>query len=415
VLRFIRIWILGITLVHSIYGTEIFVDPNITLSQKTVSEAYCKEMGLEKKFCIKKTLTYIDFNDPERPSFLKHLSTHIQPLLKSYRETNVKKEVEKNFKEFDTEITGEWYTDTSITLFAKTPSSYTLSVSDEGYTGGAHGYGGMGLYNYQIGSDAKLALKDLFHPDYNQTLLAIAENHYRQSKRLSPGQSLEADGWFENRFKLTENFAITTHGLYFFYNQYEIKPYSAGTTEFMLPYHKIRSLINPNGALGFALQRNGHKRTLLYESDKLRITVDTQSHPNRTATITVKAENLSSTGHGWLSLSFPHLASRRTILSLRNEGFDTLNTYPKGSKIYSLAQKRAIRSSYLLVEAEKKAWAYGNTHTLTLTMSFPEDKDVLLLDIRAVLKSGRKTYYFPDEFNGIQGQQGFTNYRLFIE
>ena len=38
----------------------------------------------------------------------------------------------------------------------------------------------------------------------------------------------------------------------------------------------------------------------------------------------------------------------------------------------------------------------------------------LIVDIRALLKSKSKTLPIPNEYEGIEGQQGYTNYRIFI-
>ena len=50
----------------------------------------------------------------------------------------------------------------------------------------------------------------------------------------------------DNQFALNNNFLITPLGLRFLYNQYEIKPYSAGQTVLFIPYAKIKSLLLPH-------------------------------------------------------------------------------------------------------------------------------------------------------------------------
>jgi hypothetical protein len=65
---------------------------------------------------------------------------------------------------------------------------------------------------------------------------------------------LTEDEWFEERFILPENFAFTSRGILFLYNQYEIKPYSSGLSTFLLPYEALRGIIDPAGPLAFVLK-----------------------------------------------------------------------------------------------------------------------------------------------------------------
>ena len=50
-------------------------------------------------------------------------------------------------------------------------------------------------------------------------------------------------------FKLNENFAISTGGLLFTFNPYEIGPYVMGAPQVFIPYKEMKDLINKNGLL----------------------------------------------------------------------------------------------------------------------------------------------------------------------
>ncbi len=54
----------------------------------------------------------------------------------------------------------------------------------------------------------------------------------------------QAGFWFENNeFFLNDNFLITDSSLVFYYNNYEITAYAFGPTELIIPFSKIKSLV----------------------------------------------------------------------------------------------------------------------------------------------------------------------------
>jgi len=398
------------------HSREIFVKKeNLNLGHITLFESYCKNITSSQKLCKSKKLSYIDYDDVNLPAFLQKIKEPISPIVQKYEADNLKANTLKDIEAFHSEISGNWSYENSIDFFAKTSTTYTLSTLSSGYEGGAHGYYYEGYDTYTIQTNKKLTLDDLFVADYNQTLHHIAQKHYKKLNALAPNQPLTNDGWFEDKFILAENFAITPRGLYFFYNQYEIKPYALGTTAFMLPYSKIRHIINPKGALGFALEKGYAIDAYFEEKEEISLEITTQKQVGGKIKVIAKMKNLSYLNHGWLSLSFPQLSTNASKNKLENVGFSNLHTYPKGSKIYHHTLKKAIRSSYLLVEGEDNQWKHDKINTITLTLTPPPNQKELILDIRGNLKSKTDMLMLPNRYKGTTGQQGFTNYRVFID
>ncbi len=396
-------------------ANERFVDEDtLNLAHISLQEQYCKSIKPNQKLCKSKKLSYIDYDDTELPTFLKGIKQHIEPVVLAYKADDLKKSTLSDLKEFSGDISGEWEDENSMELFAKTPSTYTLSTASSGYSGGAHGYHGMHFNNYDIQTGTKLTLDDLFVADYNQTLHAIAQEHYKTSMGLKTQQPLTDDNWFEDRFILAGEFAITANGLYFFYNSYEIKPYAAGNTEFMLPYSKLKNIINPKGALHFALEDNKAFHTFFKQDEALSLDISAEPQQNGSVLITASMQNLSYENKGWLSLSFPQLTAKEAITSVQTQGFKGVQLYPKASNIYHNEHKKAIKSTYLLVEGEDTQWNHNDTHSITLTLVPSSTEKELILDIRGNFKSKEKSIMLPSEYEGVKGQQGFTNYRVFI-
>lgn len=114
---------------------------------------------------------------------------------------------------------------------------------------------------------------------------------------------------------------------------------------------------------------------------------------------------------GWLSLSFPEIRQNRVIKSSA-DGFDHIKAYPKGSSVYNIRQKKAMKSHYLLVEGEAKHWAKNRTCNTTITFKIPSGMDHLTLYLRGTFKQGKQMRSLPAK--GPVGQQGFHNYRQII-
>lgn len=144
-----------------------------------------------------------------------------------------------------------WAVERTIRVVYNTPRVFVIETSDYSFTGGAHP-NSMSLYaNFDPRQGRKLGLDDLFQPGYRQRLTQIAEQEFRRTRQMGPGDTFESAGfWFENnRFRLADNFFISERGLSFFYNPYEIAPYAMGSVEFTLSRTALQSLLRPDGPL----------------------------------------------------------------------------------------------------------------------------------------------------------------------
>ncbi|WP_169927070.1 DUF3298 and DUF4163 domain-containing protein [Mucilaginibacter auburnensis] len=165
----------------------------------------------------------------------------IDDMLKRYFDSyyNMKKTDERPDMVFDL--------DAYAKILRQDSSLTTLEVSGYSYQGGAHGGSVTTFINWNTKSNKSVTLSDILINNYQPELNKIAEKIFRSQEKLSDTSSLANDYFFANdKFALNNNYSITPLGLRFFYNQYEIKPYAAGTTELFVPYKNIRSLLRPN-------------------------------------------------------------------------------------------------------------------------------------------------------------------------
>jgi len=127
----------------------------------------------------------------------------------------------------------------------------SLQISVYGYTGGAHPYGYLDFLNFDILTGDKIELDDIFITGYKDKLDSIGEIIFREYYDFSNEESLSELGFdFDNdKFSLNNNFSINENGLYFFYNQYEIACYAAGTFGIEIPYINIEDMLKENSPL----------------------------------------------------------------------------------------------------------------------------------------------------------------------
>jgi hypothetical protein len=403
-----------LSLIGILYGQEHFLTASWENSKGTYTQqkSFCQNNPKRELFCEKSALSYPLFVHAPDAAIATRIERILEKPITDFSKENLPKSVWQTIAENrDYPPHGTWENSSSIDLFAITPGSFTLRDISSGYTGGAHGYYSVRYSNYAPGSDKLLTLSDLFITDYNATLQKIAQRVYREHAGLLPRESLTKDGWFENKFILTSNFAITPRGLLFHYNSYEIKPYAAGHTTFMLPYFYLHHIIDPDGILS-PYRKLPQKTEAKYSQDELAsLRLQVMRTGERKVRIHIDMEKQTWLQHAWLSLSFPQIRHTSAVISTSTSGLQNFQRYPAGSRIYNVEQKKEIRSDYLLLEAESKKWSEDETKQLAVTLQIPKNISVLKIRVRAVFKDGKKFKKFPD-FEGTKGQQGFYNYEV---
>lgn len=113
------------------------------------------------------------------------------------------------------------------------------------FTGGAHGmkHGSFGLF--EAGSGKRLLSTDLFAEDYQKEISLVLTSKLRSQIGLADDELLSSNGYFVDVIEANDNFFISPAGLGFYYNSYEIAPYSTGHTMLFLSFSEISDLLKP--------------------------------------------------------------------------------------------------------------------------------------------------------------------------
>lgn len=139
------------------------------------------------------------------------------------------------------------YTETIET--ATLPGSITvISRTCYEFLGGAHG---KTTKNYFVaGGTSPEPLKlDYFIQDGTNSapLNALVMAELRNRKGLAGSAPLTEGGYLVDTVTTSENFFVTTSGIGFHWDQYEIAPYSEGPIEITVPYSALGDILTPQG------------------------------------------------------------------------------------------------------------------------------------------------------------------------
>jgi len=388
---------------------------SIETSIKKLEDNFCRELPSAKKFCMDYKVEY-----PVVYSQDENLARNINSAIKKHIPTiNAQKYIADYLQETNGEVFSSGHSDeTKITLLAVTDRTFTLDVSSSSYTGGAHGNYGSLAYNYDKYTGESIKLEDMFVAHYKESLRVIAEQEYRRQNGIMSHESLTAHDWFENKFILPASIGLGSDGLHLEYAPYEIKAYAAGTTSLVVPYHLLASISKANSYLTplvgnrVAQPERGSVNKTFNEEQQAMMNIRAKVLSYNRVQIDVDVTNLTHFSRGGISLSFPQLTHRNVLISKEQRGLDKLTLYPVGSRLYYAPTRRTIRSQYILIEGDTKSWYQNQTKSISLTLDVPAYIQNLYINARATFSQRRDIIAIP--YHGVDGQQGFGNYRIQI-
>lgn len=122
----------------------------------------------------------------------------------------------------------------------------TIYLSGSLYDGTGDGHNKSTFINWDRAASKTIKLYDIFIPGFHEQLTGIAEKIFRKQENLNDTSSLTDYFFDDGKFALSNNFLITRAGITFLYNEYEVKPYTEGSTQIDIPYSQIKLLLKPH-------------------------------------------------------------------------------------------------------------------------------------------------------------------------
>ncbi|MCD7938230.1 MAG: DUF3298 and DUF4163 domain-containing protein [Tannerellaceae bacterium] len=150
----------------------------------------------------------------------------------------------------DPEAIGNWYNYVELRyneIYYNRNNILSYSTYREGFTGGAHGFHLLHNYVLDLTTGQQVRESDIFIEGYEGELAEILVKHITKENGVSRPEELEELGYFSiDEIYPNNNFLADEEGLIYNFNEYEIAPYSVGSTNVQISYPEIRHLLKPD-------------------------------------------------------------------------------------------------------------------------------------------------------------------------
>ncbi|MBE2280732.1 MAG: DUF3298 domain-containing protein [Ignavibacteriaceae bacterium] len=137
--------------------------------------------------------------------------------------------------------------DIEITVNEQIDMHGVVSVEGNAYmnTGGAHPNTLVTLLSFDKKTGKIVTINDLIDPSKVEDFRKVVEKYFRLQNKLSATENLEEAGFWltDNKFAIPEEFNLTSNGIRFYINTYDIAPYVMGAFEIDVPYNEIKDLL----------------------------------------------------------------------------------------------------------------------------------------------------------------------------
>ena len=149
---------------------------------------------------------------------------------------------------------GAWYSyykgiESHVQLYTGHLLVYRIDYNE--YTGGAHGIYMSTFLNLDLKTLSPIRLDDLFEGDYKEALTDLLWKQLMADNNVSTRQELEDMGYATTGdLEPIENFYLDPTGITFYYNVYDITPYSMGPVKVTIPFSMMEHLLGSNPILG---------------------------------------------------------------------------------------------------------------------------------------------------------------------
>jgi len=172
------------------------------------------------------------------------VASDINPYLKDNRD--LEKEKHSHWKDVE-----EYHNISHKVIFASDEIISVLFYANGYSWGAAHGYHYPLVLNYDLKRGRVLKLAGLFKPGskYLQTIASYCLDDLSRQLDMTPEQIQERSGRATPTLKNYRAWVLTPKGLVIVFEEYQVTSYAGGEPKVLIPYKRLRDIINPRGVL----------------------------------------------------------------------------------------------------------------------------------------------------------------------
>ena len=144
-----------------------------------------------------------------------------------------------------------WEKNVAVQVLYNENNILSLRMKKYASTGGVHGINMIENVVFQTASKSMLGLDDIFKPGYKKELDELLDQKLRKLNGIQDEENLRDAGFFIDHVEASDNFYVNNDGIGFFYNIYEIAPFSSGVTELFLTFYECSVILKDNHSFGW--------------------------------------------------------------------------------------------------------------------------------------------------------------------
>ena len=211
-----------------------FVNNATTIGAKDSINAYLLSALFGKKY---QQLSPQEAMEGYAKEYVTNYRADLEPMIQKDIDNHIDKDQLTAWYSYEQELKG------SIETYKGMLLSYCTYKNE--YSGGPHGMYTTEFTNLNLSTIQPILLDELFVEDYQETLTELLWYQLALDNGVETRDELEEMGYATTgELAPTENFYISEDGITFYYNVYEIAPYSMGPTQITLSYDMLEYILN---------------------------------------------------------------------------------------------------------------------------------------------------------------------------
>lgn len=216
-----------------------FVSNANTIGAKDSINAHLLSALFGKKY---QALSPQEAMDGYAKEYVTDYRNDLEPMIQKDMDNNIDQDQLTAWYSYEQELKGSIETYKGMLL--------TYRTYRNEYSGGPHGMYTTEFTNLNLNTIQPIVLDELFVEDYQETLTDLLWYQLALDNEVETRDELEEMGYATTgELAPTENFYINEDGITFYYNVYEIAPYSMGPTQITLSYDMLEYILNYDNKL----------------------------------------------------------------------------------------------------------------------------------------------------------------------